>query len=39
MSVDEFKKIFDDWFIPQGGRPLEIKTPPKFRRVRDNYGN
>lgn len=31
MSADDFKKVFDDWFVSQGGRPLEIRTPAKFR--------
>lgn len=38
MTANEFKAIFDDWFVPQGGRPLEIRTPNKFRWVRNNDG-
>lgn len=38
MTADEFKTIFDDWFVPQGGRPLEIRTPNKFRWARNNDG-
>lgn len=38
MTADEFKIIFDDWFVPQGGRPLEIRTPNKFRWARNNDG-
>lgn len=38
MSAGEFKTIFDDWFVSQGGRPLEIRTPNKFRWVRNNDG-
>ena len=38
MTADEFKTIFDDWFVPQGGRPLEIRTPNKFRWSRNNDG-
>lgn len=38
ITPEQYKQIFDDWVIPLGGRPAEIKTTPAFRTIRGNDG-
>lgn len=38
ITPEQYKQIFDDWAIPLGGRPAEIRTTPSFRTIIDNDG-
>ena len=38
ITPEQYKQIFDDWAIPLGGRPAEIRTTPSFRTITDNDG-
>ena len=39
ITPEEYKKVFDAWSLPQGGRPLEVvRIPSKVQTVTDNNG-